>query len=124
LRNPIFPKNRISWTINPFIPVIRCTEFSGHVWAGLRNPIFPKNRISWTINPFLPVIRCTFWGTFGHGLRNPIFPKNRISWTINPFLPVIRCTFWARLGRVEKSDFSKKSDFLDNQSVSPRHPLY
>jgi hypothetical protein len=31
-RNPIFPKNRISWV----------------VWAhSLINPIFPKNRISW-----------------------------------------------------------------------------
>jgi hypothetical protein len=48
LRNPIFPKNRISWA--PWARFEK-SDFSQKIsWAprhGLRNPIFHKNRISW-----------------------------------------------------------------------------
>jgi hypothetical protein len=156
-------------TINPFIPVIRCTfwarfeksDFSkksdflsqsirlspssvvlfGH---GLRNPIFPKNRISYhnqsvyprhplyflgtveksdfsqkflvTINPFIPVIRCTSWARFEKS-----YFSQKFLITINPFIPVIRCTSWARL---RNPIFPKNHISCHNQSVYPRHPLY
>jgi hypothetical protein len=54
-RNPIFPKNWISWALlgtrfekSDFSKKI---GFLGHFWAhDLKNPIFPKNRISWALS--------------------------------------------------------------------------
>jgi hypothetical protein len=78
-------------------------SFFGPVWARFeRSDFSPKS--DFLGRGFV----CHFLGRFGHGLKNPIFPKNRISWAADFFV-----IFWAGLGTLfEKSDFSKKSDFL------------
>jgi hypothetical protein len=85
LRNPIFLKNRIS-----FSQRISWARISWTPWARFEKSDFSQ--------------KSDFLGTdFLGGLRNPIFLKNRISWA--------RIS-WAPWVQFEKSDFSQKSDFL------------
>jgi hypothetical protein len=98
-RNPIFPKNRISWVPDLFFIS----------WAHgfkFRNPIFPKNRISWVPDLFS-------WARYvwAHGFkfRNPIFQK------IGFLGYLIYCLGHVTFGHTVLNleiRFSKKLDFL------------